>query len=604
MSSAAGLAGERLPVSDTAGVRRAALRLIRRESGAFAGILALNALATAAGLAGPWLLGLIIDDVESHGGIGAIDRSALLILACALLQIALTRHARYLGARFGERLSAHVREQFLDRVLDLQPALVEQVPTGDLAARGSGDVDAVATVMRDATPDVLIATLQALFIAAAVFLIDPLLGACGVAGLLGIAVVNRWYLRRARSAYLQIGAANSTLAEVLVATIRGARTVEALGLQQRRLEASAEAIGHARASRLRALALRTVLYPTIDVSYVLPLVGVLLVGGALYDHGAITLGAVVTCALYLRQLSGPLETMQIWIEALQTGAASFARLEGLSALPRWQPATAAVPADDRIEVRGVHFAYDAGRDVLCGVELEVRAGERLALVGPSGAGKSTLGRLLAGIERPHTGSVTVGGVDVADLSPDQLRRHIVLVTQEHHVFHASVRENLLVARPQAADAELRAALLAVGAAWVDELPEGLHTELGPAGLRLDSAQAQQLALARVVLADPHTVILDEATAMLDPTTARATERALSAVLKNRTVLAIAHRLHTAHDADRVAVMQGGRLTETGTHDELVAHGGAYAALWNSWHAAGRGGDQPSVVSPSAATRPE
>lgn len=181
--------------------------------------------------------------------------------------------------------------------------------------------------------------------------------------------------------------------------------------------------------------------------------------------------------------------------------------------------------------------------------------------------------------------MTVGGVPVADLSPEQLRRQIILVTQEHHVFHASVRDNLLIAKPTADDAELYAALAAVDATWSTELPDGLDTDLSPRGHRLDSAQAQQLALARVVLADPHTVVLDEATAMLDPTTARDTERALSAVLKGRTVLAIAHRLHTAHDADRVAVMERGRLTQTGTHDDLVASAGAYAALWHSWHTA-------------------
>jgi ATP-binding cassette, subfamily C, bacterial len=583
MSTDTGLEGRHLPVADAARVRRAAYRLVQHDRGAFFWMLALNGLATGAGLIGPWLLGRIINVVEAHGGVGTIDRLALYILLATLLQVVLTRQARYLGARFGERFSARVREQFLDRVLDLRPAVVEQIDTGDLTTRGSNDVGNVTVSMRGAAPDILIATLQTLFVFVAVFIVDPLLGACAVIGMLGIVVAARWYLRRSRSAYLAVGAAASELTEVLVTTLQGARTVEALGLQQRRHEASAEAIGHSRASRLRALALRSVLYPVIDLSYVLPLVGVLLVGGALYDRNMISLGAVVTSALYLRQLSGPLETMQIWIEQLQTSTASFARLEGLSSLPSAQPSAAAVPANDRIDVNDVHFAYDAGREVLHGVDLKVRTGERLAIVGPSGAGKSTLGRLLAGFEEPDTGSVTVGGVAVSDLSPDQLRRQIVLVTQEHHVFHASVRDNLLIAKPRTADAALHAALDAVGATWVDDLPDGLDTEVGPRGHRLDSAQAQQLALCRVVLADPRTVILDEATAMLDPTTARDTERALSAVLKGRTVVAIAHRLHTAHDADRVAVMEDGRLTELGTHDELVAAGEVYARLWNRWH---------------------
>jgi len=592
MSGGTGLIGDQLPVADLAGVRRAAFRLIRLERGAVAGILALNALATVAGLVGPWLLGHIINLVEAGGSADSVDVPALLILLSALVQIGLTREARYRGARFGERLYAHIREQFLDRILDLEPSTVERLATGDLAARGAGDVATVATTMRDAGPDVIIAAVQSLVIIVAVFVVNPLLGACGVLGLLGILVATRWYLKRARTAYLALGAANSALAEELVSTLQGARTVEALGLQQRRLDASAAAIERSRQGRLRSLALRTVLYPTIDVSYVLPLVGVLLVGGALYDHGLISLGAVVTACLYLRQLAGPMETMEIWIDQLQSSSASFARLEGLSDLPRSRPSGSEsptlptlrpMPTDDRIHVENVHFAYSGGRDVLHGVYLDVRPGERLAIVGPSGAGKSTLGRLLAGIERPHTGSVTVGGAPVSDLAPEQLRRRIVLVTQEHHVFHASVRDNLLIARPEATDTELRGALAAVGAAWADELPDGLDTDVSPRGHRLDGAQAQQLALSRVVLADPHTVILDEATAMLDPTTARNTERALSAVLKGRTVLAIAHRLHTAHDADRVAVMEDGRLTQSGTHNDLLASGGAYADLWKSWH---------------------
>ncbi len=172
---------------------------------------------------------------------------------------------------------------------------------------------------------------------------------------------------------------------------------------------------------------------------------------------------------------------------------------------------------------------------------------------------------------------------VADLTPDELRRRIVLVTQEHHVFLGSVRDNLAIASPTADDDTMLRALAAVDADWVRELPEGLDTDLGPGATRLDAPKAQQLALARVVLADPHTVILDEATALLDPATARHAERAMAAVLTGRTVIAIAHRLHTAHYADRVAVMADGRITELGSHHDLVNAGGAYANLWRSWH---------------------
>ncbi|WP_242504112.1 ATP-binding cassette domain-containing protein [Promicromonospora panici] len=200
----------------------------------------------------------------------------------------------------------------------------------------------------------------------------------------------------------------------------------------------------------------------------------------------------------------------------------------------------------------------------------------------SGAGKSTLARLLAGLDRPHTGSVTIGGTPVADLPPDLLREHVVLITQDHHVFHDTVRDNLRIARPKATDGEMRAALDAVGAAWLADLPGGLDTEVGH-DINLDGAGAQQLSLARVALANPHTLILDEATAQLDPRTARRTEQSLAAVLRGRTVIAIAHRLQTAHDADRIAVMEAGELVELGTHEELVSAGRTYGKLWRTWH---------------------
>lgn len=572
-----------LPVATTAAVRRSAVSLVRRDLRAFGLLIGLNVLATAAGLAGPFLLGQIVNNVHRGADTAGIDRPAALIVGFAVLQFLLTRYARLIAARFGERLAARIREQFLDRVLALPARIVERASLGDLAARATGDVAAVSTALRDAAPDVLIASVQTVLILLAVVIVNPLLGLCAVVALSGIWAVTRWYLRGARSAYLVMGAANSAMAEILATTAAGARTVEALSLRQQRLDASRESIQTARASRLRALRLRSVLFPTVDVSAVLPLVGVLLVGGLFYEHGSISLGAVVAAAVYLRQLAGPIETFEIWVDRLQSSAASFARLEGITELAAPVDPSPNEPTDDRVRVCDVHFAYGGRPDVLVGIDLELIPGERLAVVGASGAGKSTLARLLAGIDEPRTGSVTVGGVGVARLPVAQLGRQIVLVTQEHHVFRGTVRDNLQIACATAGDAELHSALESVDAGWFHDLPDGLDTELGSPRLRLDAGQAQQLSLARAVLADPHTLILDEATAMLDPTTARRTERALSAVLTGRTVVAIAHRLHTAHDADRVAVMDSGRLIEIGTHDELVELGGTYAALWSTWH---------------------
>ncbi|AGL18123.1 ABC transporter ATP-binding protein [Actinoplanes sp. N902-109] len=572
-----------LPVAGRAQAHRAAFALIRADKRAVVLMVLLNAVAAIAGLAGPWLLGRIVDAVAAgRTSVSTIDHLALTILVCTLAQIVLARTALAVGYRFGERTAARVRERFLDRVLALPPAMAERVPTGDLAARGTADVGAVATTLRDAVPEVLVAAGQALFVLVAVFVVSPLLGTVGVLGLSGIAVATRWYLRRARQAYLDEGAAGSALADQVTAAVRGARTVEALGLQECRAAADREVLGRAQRTRLRTLFLRSVFYPSVDLSYVVPVVTVLLLGGALYLQGRLTLGEVAAAALYLRQLAVPLDAILIWLEQLQASGASFARLEGLAAVPARSPC-AGTPAGDRIEVRDVRYAYAGGRDVLRGVTLTVRPGERLALVGPSGAGKSTLGRLLAGVDQPGAGTVTAGGVPVAALPPDVLRRQVVLVTQEHHIFRATLRTNLSLAAPDATDEALLAALTVVGADWVPDLPGGLDTPLGGDGYELDGARAQQVALARVVLADPHTVVLDEATALLDPAKARAAERALAAVLHSRTVIAIAHRLQTAHDADRVAVLEAGRVVELGTHDDLVAAGGAYAALWRTWH---------------------
>jgi ATP-binding cassette subfamily C protein len=587
-----------LPVAGTARVRAVAWRDLRADRGAVAGLLLLNGLASAAGLVGPWLLGRIVDAVRSGQGdvLGTVDRLALGVLVFTVVQTLLARWALAVGYRFGERTAGRIRERFLGRALALPAPVAEHVPAGDLIARGSSDASMVAGTLRRAVPELLVALVQALFLIAAVLVLDLRLGLCGLLCLAGVGIALRWYLRRARPAYLAEAAAGARLADVVTSTAKGARTIEALALEAQRAEAAETVIAEAWTARLRTLWLRTVLFPSFDVSSTLPVVGVVLVGGALQAAGLVSVGTVVAATVYLRQLLGPLDTLTLWVEQLQAATASYARVEGLAEVPIEQPRSAGEPEDDRIEVSGVHYAYDGGQDVLSGVDLVVRAGERLAVVGASGAGKSTLARLLAGLDRPRTGSVTVGGVPVADLPPDRLREQVVLVTQDHHVFHDTVRDNLLMVKPGAGDQELLDALAVVGADWVTELPSGLDTEIG-AGVQLDGARAQQLSLARVVLADPHTLILDEATALLDPTTARETEQALAAVLRGRTVIAIAHRLQTAHDADRVAVLDAGELIELGTHDDLVAAGGTYGKLWHSWH-----GDHSGEIEENRAKR--
>jgi ABC-type multidrug transport system fused ATPase/permease subunit len=576
--------GGGLPVATAAQVRDRARALARRHRGPLALAVALHAAAALAGLAGPALLGLLVDEVTGGTTAARVDRIGLAVLAALVAQVVLVRMARLASHVLGERVLAELREEFLDDVLGLPLGTVEDAGTGDLLARSTRDVEDVAEVVRFAVPETLIAAVTLVLTVAASVAVSPwiTLPSCLVVVPL-LWGATRWYLRRAPAGYLREMAAWSRLTGGVAETVEGGRTIEALRLQERRVRRTDDDIGAQYRAERYTLYLRTVWFPAIEGSYLIPVAAAVLVGGLLHARGLATVGQVTAVALYLRQLVDPLDVVLSWLDHLQVGATAFARLLGVAHVPADREPTGHRPVDERLVARGVRFAYSPGRDVLHGVDLDLRPGERLAMVGPSGAGKSTLGRLLAGVNAPRVGTVTVGGVGLVELPLGQLRGHVVLVTQEQHVFAGTLRDNLTLARPGADDPALLSGLDAVDAlGWVDALPGGLDTVVGAGGHPLTSAQAQQVALARLVVADPHTLVLDEATSLLDPRAARHLERSLSAVLAGRTVVAIAHRLHTAQHADRVAVVSGGRITELGTHADLVAADGPYAALWHRW----------------------
>ncbi|MGH9031205.1 MAG: ABC transporter ATP-binding protein [Acidimicrobiia bacterium] len=579
---------EKLTREDAHKVMRRLARLLRPYRRQIVAAALLLVAQTACLLAGPALVRYGIDHGLEDGNTGNLNRAAITYLVIAFIGAYLGRAVIRMVAQVGETFLRDLRERVFRHLLSLGLDFFEREKTGRLVARMTSDVEALQELVSMGL--VMFVQNGLIFVGAVVviFVMSWQLALFTLVVVPPVLIASRWFRRESNRAYLEvrdrIGQNLSTLQEGLA----GVRVVQAFAREPavtRRFRGTNEAQYDAHIETVR---ISTRYFPLVEFSGVAGTALIIGIGGWFVDRDIVTVGTVAAFVLYLNNLFEPVQQLSQLYNLVQQSGAALQKLFGLldtrtSIAER--PGAVDLPEAGPLQVEHVTFGYADGEPVLFDVTLPVMPGERVALVGPTGAGKSTLAKLVARFYDPREGRVCFGGVDLRDATLRSLRERIVVVPQEGFLFAGTVRDNIRFGRAEATDEEVDAAVTALGLIpRFDSFADGLDTEVRERGSRLSAGERQLVSLARAALADPKLLVLDEATSNLDPGTEFAVEHALERLMEGRTVVVIAHRLSTAARADRIAVIDDGRLAEFGTHEELLGREGRYASLYTAWMA--------------------
>jgi ATP-binding cassette subfamily C protein len=552
---------------------------LRGRRAEVAGTLLAGVLAAVASIVPVYALGMLVDRVRDGAGPGAIVGISVVVVAAALTGGGAMGLSSYLVGRLGARMLADLRESTVATALRLPATVLDRAGRGDLLSRVGADIAAIGKAVSDVLPTVISALLLGVLSLVAMAGIDWRLGLAGAVAVPFHLVALRWYLPRSAPRYAAERRAVAERSQLLVESMQGLRTVHAYRLEQRHLADIDAASARARDLDVGVFTLFTRFVGRVNRAEFLGLAALLAAGFWLVRDGSVTVGQASAAALLFHRLFNPVSMLLFTFDDIQSAGASLSRLVGVGTMPVEQRGAGRAPADAALSLENVSYSYDGRAPVLRGVSLRLEPGERVALVGSTGAGKTTVASIAAGVLRPGEGVARVGGVPVPELPSGT----VAIISQETHVFAGPLIEDLRLARPGASVGEVSAALETVGALqWALALPEGLDTLVGEGNRELTAAQAQQLALARLVLLDPAVAVLDEATAEAGSAGARALEEAAAAATRGRTVLVVAHRLTQAATADRIIVLEHGEIVESGRHADLVAAQGRYARLWSAW----------------------